>query len=255
MIQPSLLFGALLSILCAGIYFYVGRVLSQKRFAPSDSFLAWQLFVIWWYALAAETLSGAIIGLLAALGIAGLPLFTTFTIVNLLATCVALYGLMFYLLYLFTGNQRLLGPLTLFYIAYFIFLVYYVEASTPIGITVGRWTATLQYQNQIRGPLFIVALLLLVFPQIIGSLVYFSLYFRVESPTQKYRIMLVSWSIIIWFLSGFVASLAGLAQYDWWQVLNRLIALGAAVTIMFAYQPPLWIKRRYSVTSIADEKS
>jgi hypothetical protein len=174
---------------------------------------------------------------------------------NLLATCVALYGLMFYLLYLFTGNRKLIGPLSLFYIAYYAFLVYFVEASSPIGVNVGRWSATLAYQNQIRGPLFLIALSLLVFPQIIGSLAYFTLYFRLKTATQKYRIVLVSWSIIIWFLSAFLARISGLAQYDWWQILSRLIGLSASLTIMFAYQPPVWIKRYFSVTSIAEESS
>jgi hypothetical protein len=255
MIQPTLLFGAILSTVSAGIYYYVGRVLSRRRSASTDAHLAWVLFVVWWYALAATTLSSAILSLLGALGIAGLALFSTFTLVNLLATCVALYSLMFYLLYLFTGNRRLLGPLALSYIAYYILLVYYIQASNPTSVTVERWRATLEYQNQIRGPLFLIALLLLVFPQIIGSLAYFTLFFRVKTVTQKYRILLVSWSIIIWFLSAFLASISGLSQQDWWQIASRLISLSAALAILLAYQPPHWIKRRFGVTSIADEQS
>jgi hypothetical protein len=255
MIQPTLLFGASLSVLSAAIYYYVGHVLSRRHSSSADSRLAWRLFVTWWYALAASTFSGAVLSLLGGFGIVGLALFTTITLMNLLATCVALYSLMFYLLYLFTGNRKLIGPLSLFYIAYYSFLVYYVQASNPIGVNVGRWSATLAYQNQIRGPLFLIAILLLVFPQIIGSLAYFTLYFRVQTPTQRYRIAVVSWSIIIWFLSAFLASISGLAQYDWWQVVSRLIALTASVAIMLAYQPPLWIKRYFSVTSIAEESS
>jgi hypothetical protein len=189
------------------------------------------------------------------MGIAGLALFTTFTLVNLLAICVALYGLMYYLLFLFTGNRRLLGPLTVFYIAYYIFLVYYVLASVPVGVQVTRWNATLEYQNLITGPLCLIVLLLLVFPQIIGSLAYFTLYFRVQSPTQKYRVLLVSWSILIWFSSAFLASIVGLSQQDWWQVTSRLIGLGAALAILFAYLPPPWIKRRFNVSSIAEAEA
>ncbi|HEX9333041.1 MAG TPA: hypothetical protein VF896_14210 [Anaerolineales bacterium] len=255
MIQPTLLFGALLSALSAGIYYYVGHVLSRRHSSIPDSHLAWRLFVVWWYALAASTLSGAGLSLLGALGMAGLPLFTTFTLVNVLAICVGLYGLVFYLLYLFTGSRRILGPLTLFYIAYYILLLYYVQASDPIGVTVERWRATLVYQNQLRGPIFQLALLLLLFPPILGGLAYFMLYFQVKSTTQKYRILLVSWSIIIWFLSAYLANISGLAQYDWWQIASRLISLAASLAIMLAYQPPLWIKRYFSVTSIAEEIS
>jgi hypothetical protein len=177
----------------------------------------------------------------------------TITLMNLLATCVALYGLMFYLLYLFTGNSRLLGPLTVFYIAYYAFIMYYVLASEPVNVVVNRWGAGLVYQNQIRGPLFLIAVFLLVFPQILGSLAYFMLYFQVRTATQKYRILLVSWSIIIWFLSSFIASLTGLSSEDWWQVTSRLIALAASLTILLAYQPPAWAKRQFGVAAIAEE--
>lgn len=255
MIQSTLLFGAFFSAVSAGIYYYVGRMLNQRRLPTTDARLAWVMFVVWWYALASSTLSGAVLSLLVALGIAGLPLFITFTLINLLATCVALYGLMFYLLYLFTGNRSFFGPLTIFYIAYYTLLVYYVQASGPVGVTVNRWSATLEYQNQTRGPLYFVVLFFLVFPQIVGSLAYFSLYFRVQAASQKYRIILVSWSIIVWFLSTFLTSISGLSQRDWWQVASRLIGLGAALAIMFAYLPPSWIKRRFGVASIAEDAS
>jgi hypothetical protein len=255
MIQPTLLFGALLSVLCAGIYFYVGWVLSQRHASSPDSRLAWRMFIVWWYALAATTLSGALLSLLGALGIVGLPFYITITLANLLAICVALYGLSFYLLYLFTGNRNLLSLLTAFYIIYYVLLVYYVQASQPISVSVERWRTTLVYENQLRGPFFLVVLLMLVLPQIIGSLAYFMLYFRVKNATQKYRVLLVSWSIIIWFLSAFLASISGLSDHDWWQVASRLIGLAAALTIMQAYQPPTWVKQRFGVVSIADENS
>ena len=252
MIQPTLLFGATFAFLSAGIYFYVGRVLSRRRQTSSGSGMAWLMFVVWWFALSLATLSGGILSLLGAFGIIGLPLFTTITIINLLTTCVALLGLMFYLLYLYTGNTRLIWPVGLFYFGYYGMLVYFVEASDPVGVTVNRWNATLEYQNAVQGPLLLVVLLLLVLPQIIGSLAYFMLYFQVTAKTQKYRILLVSWSIIIWFASSLLAGISGLSQQDWWQIVSRLIGLGAALTILFAYQPPSWIKRRFGVAAIAE---
>jgi hypothetical protein len=253
MTQPTLLFGAALSILSAGIYYYVGRVLSKRRVASPDARLAWMLFVVWWYALGTSTLVGALLSLLGAFNIVGLPLFITLTQFNLLAICVALYGLMYYLLYLFTGNRRLLTPLTLFYIAYYILIIYYIQSRMPVGVTVGRWNASLEYAQGPGGPVFIVALLLLIFPQVIGSLAYFTLYFRVKNVTQKYRILLVSWSIIIWFMSAFLASIAGFGGQDWWQVTSRLIALSASLAILLAYDPLPWIRRRLGVSSIIEE--
>jgi hypothetical protein len=255
MIQPTLLFGALLSTLCAGIYFYVGQVLRRRRSDSPDSRLAWRLFVAWWYALSAATSSGAILNLLGAFGIVGLPLFTTITIMNFLAICVALYGLVFYLLYLYTGKRGILAPLSIFYIAYYGLLVYYVQASQPISVTVQPWRATLVYQTPLHGPIFSLVLILLLFPPIVGGFAYFMLYFQVKPATQRYRILLVSWSIIIWFLSVFFVSSAGLSDENWWQVISRLIGLAAAFAILFAYQPPSWIKRRFGVAALIEEQS
>jgi hypothetical protein len=145
--------------------------------------------------------------------------------------------------------------LAIFYIAYYLLLIYYIQARIPVDVTVGRWNAGLVFERQAGGPLFYIALLLLVFPQIIGSLAYFTLYFQVKNPTQKYRILLVSWSIIIWFMSAFLASITGIGQQDWWQVISRLIGLGAAFIILIAYQPPFSIQRRFGVTPITEETS
>jgi uncharacterized membrane protein HdeD (DUF308 family) len=99
----------------------------------------------------------------------------------------------------------------------------------------------------------VILIVLLLLPQIIGGLAYFTLYFRVSEVTQKYRILLVSWSIIVWFLSPIIALAGGLAQQDWWQLVSRLIGLVAALTILMAYLPPRRLKQRYGIISLPDE--
>jgi hypothetical protein len=253
MSHPTLIFGAFLSILSAAIYFYVGRTLGQRRVVTPDARLAWTLFGVWWYALAGSTLSTGLLSLLGALGLKSLPLFLAVTQLNLLAICVALFGLLYYLLYLFTGSRKWLVPLILFYLAYYTFLVYYLSASVPVSVSLNRWSTQLVYQQQLSGPLVTVVLVMLVVPQIIGSLAYLSLYFRVKDATQKYRVALVSLSILVWFLSALLAPVAGLSQFDWWQIASRLIGLAATVTILLAYKPVSWIKERLGVMSISDE--
>lgn len=251
--EPTLLLGTLFSIVSAGIYFYVGRSLSQRHVVSPDARLAWILFVVWWYAFAGTSLANAILNLLGAIGLTSLPLFLTFTQLEILAACVALYGLMYYLVYIFTGNKKVLAPLTIAYITYYVLFMYYLNVSVPVSVSIGRWSVGVHYQQQPTGPFFTLMAIMLVFPQIIGSLAYFTLYFRVKEATQKYRVALVSWSIIIWFLSSFIASISGLSQYDWWQILSRLIGLGATLTILMAYQPINWIKNHLGVSSIVEE--
>jgi hypothetical protein len=251
--QTTLLFSALFAFVAASIYAYVGWRLSKRIVASSEAKLAWQSFTVWWYSLAATTFISGLLNLFGAFGLTILPLFVAATYINLLVLCLALWGLLYYLIYLFTGNSQLLMPLAIFYILYFALLVYYITASVPESINVDRWRATLDYRTPLTGPFFVFVILLLLLPQVIGGLAYFTLYFRVTDVTQKYRVLLVSWSIIIWFLSPFIAIAGGLAEQDWWQLVSRLIGLAAALTILMAYLPPRWLKERYGIVSLREE--
>jgi hypothetical protein len=251
--RSTLLFSAFFALAAAGIYSYVGWRLSKRVIASADARLAWWSLTIWWYGLAVTTLIGGFQNLLGVVGLTNLPLFVSATYINILPACIALWGLLYYLVYLFTGNRRLLPPLAAFYTLYYILLVYYTTASIPERVEVGRWNTTLIYHAPLTGPFFVILVVLLFFPQIIGSIAYLTLYFRVTDVTQKYRILLVSISIIVWFLSPYAAFAGGLSQHDWWQFTSRFLGLAAALTILMAYQPPRWLKQRYGIISLGDE--
>lgn len=252
-IQFTLLISTLFSLISAGTYVYIGWWLSKRVISSPEARLAWQSFTIWWYALAVTTAIRSFQNLLGAFSLTDLTLFTTANYINILVLCIALWGLLYYLIYLFTGNSRSLVPLTVFYMIYYVFLVYYITASMPSNVEISRWDTSLAYRNTLSGPLFVILIVLLLLPQIIGGFAYFTIYFRLSDVTQKYRVLLVSWSIIIWFLSPVLALAGGLSEQDWWQLASRLIGLGAAVTILMAYLPPRWVKERYGIISLGDE--
>jgi len=252
-IQFTLLFSTLFALVSAGIYGYVGWRLGKRVVSSSEARIAWQSFTIWWYGLAATTLTGGFLNMLGVFGLTSLSLFVTATYLNMLAICIALWGLLYYLIYLFTGNSRSRVPLAIFYIIYYFMLVYFVMTSIPSNVSVSRWSTTLTYRAPLTGPFFVIILVFLLLPQIIGGLAYFTLFFKVPEVTQKYRILLVSWSIIVWFLSPLIALGGGLAQQDWWQLTSRFIGLAAALTILMAYLPPRWLQERYGITSLNDQ--
>jgi hypothetical protein len=252
-IQSTLIFSTLFALISASIYAYVGWRLSKRVISSAEARVAWGSFTLWWYGLAATTLIGGFQNLFGLVGLTSLSLFVTATYINILPACIALWGLLYYLIYLFTGNRRLLPPLVVFYIIYYVLLVYYTTASIPDSVEVGRWSTTLINRAPLTGPFFVILAALLLLPQIIGSIAYFTLYFRVTDVTQKYRILLVSGSIIIWLLSPYAALAGGLQRQDWWQIVSRLIGLAAALTILMAYLPPHWLKQRYGIISLNDE--
>ena len=252
-VQSTLFLGSLFALVAAGIYEFVGWRLSKRVVPSADARQAWRLFTLWWNGLAASTLINGTLSLFGAIGLTDLPLFLTATYVNLLVICAALWGLLYYLVYLFTGNRRALLPLTIFYAAYYVLLLYYTTASIPSHVEVSRWSAAVAYRVPLAGPFFLMIVALLLLPQIIGALAYFTLYFRVRETTQKYRVLLVSSSIIVWFASPLVALAGRLAEQDWWQLTSRFIGLTAALLILMAYLPPVWLKQRYGIPSLNDE--
>lgn len=251
MVSPTLSASALFAFVAALVYAYVGWRLGQREVTEKAQRAA-TLFSVWWYGLAGTTTATGIMHLTAALDAASLPLFIALTYVNVLVVCVALLGLLYYLVYLFTGRDTVV-PLGVFYAAYYVFLLYYLTAAGPTGVEVTRWRAALAYEQPLMGPLFGVVIALLVFPQLIGALAYLSLFFKVQEATQRYRILVVSLSIVVWFGSALAAAGSGLASNDAWQLASRFIGLGAAVAIYLAYFPPGWVRRRYGVVSLREQ--
>jgi hypothetical protein len=254
-IQSTLIFSGFFALLGAGIYLYVGWRLSKRLVFSAEARLAWQSFTMWWYGLAVTTLIGGLLNLFGALGLTRLPVFVTATYVNLQVSCLALFGLFYYLIFLFTGNSRWFKPLAGLYIVYYILLVYYVTASSPTDVSLERWGASLAYREPLTSPFLIILLVSLFGSQVLGGFAYFTLFFQVPDLTQKYRILLISWSIILWFISPFVGIAAELNEQDWWQLLSRLLGLGAALTILMAYLPPRWLKERYGILSLSEEST
>ena len=252
-IQSTLIFSAVFAVLGAGIYAYVGWRLSKRIVTSLEAQIAWRSFTLWWYGLAVTTLIGGMLNLLGALGLINLSLFVTAAYINLQISCLALLGLFYYLIFLFTGKSGWLKPLVILYTIYYILLVYYMTASNPVRVTLEPWSATLAYRIPPTDPIIVLLVVMLFVSQIIGGLAYFTLYFRVTNSTQKYRILLVSWSIILWFIIPFVGIAAELEGEDWWELTSRTLGLAAALTILMAYLPPQWLKQRYGITSLTDE--
>jgi hypothetical protein len=246
----NLLLTWLLAAATAGFCFFIANRLGSRKLIDSGDKLAWQAFRVWWWGLGATTLLGLLNDLLPLLGLSNLVLYVTVAQINVLIVCAALGGLVFYLAYLFTGRKNLARPIGVFYLLFFLALAAYVFWLQPIGLTVTEGSVALEYAKE-PSPAYLIALILLILlPQLIASLAYFTFYFRVRERAQKYRVALVSGSIFFWFASPLVASMLSLDDLSWWPIASRLINLLAALVIYWAYYPPRFIQNRFGVQSI-----
>lgn len=250
MVMATLAVSAAFGIAEGLVFLYVGREL-RKREVHGEAATAWRLFVLWWFALGALVLVGGLQALAGAAGYASLAWQLAFTYVAVAGIAVGLWGLVYYLLYLFTGSRKVLAPLTVFYAAVLVGLLWFIRVQDPYDVAVNAWSVQLKYRSTVGGAgnLLVVAGVLL--PELLAGVAYGTLFFKVRDPSQRYRIALVSVSIILWFGSSLASNLLRVNTTDAWQVANKLIGLSAALVILAAYKPPTFVRRR-GITGVAE---
>lgn len=231
------------------VYAYVGRVTSLRRIG-GEAQLAVTLFSVWWYTLAAITWSGAGGRLLGYFGVLDIGIHLTILHVALIALSAAFWGLQYYLFYLFTGSKRWLAPITIYYVLLYLSLLYMIIWRQPTGVTIEGTAVTVGYAREVARPLLVALGIAFLLPTVIGAIGYARLFFRVDTPTQRYRIGLVSFTIIIWFSISLIATTTGLNQAPWWQGVSRYFGLVAALLILAAYRPPGFVQRRWGIQPV-----
>lgn len=255
---PNVTTPIVIYLLSAALYAFIGFSLGKKSFADSSDAFAWRAFRYWWFGMAINTMINATSIIVLAAGVDALPLFIVFSITSTLAASVALWGLLTYLVYVFTGKTA--RWLTYFYIAFALFLFYSIYSFQPTGVTLGAWQTSIQYANTPTGAVALIYaiffLLLIAVPPVVGSIGMFMLYFRVKERSAKYRALLVPLGIFALFGLAYLIPLAlypfGVRTGDlpWWPLTIRLIGLLALVVIYWAYYPPAFVQKRFKVSTV-----
>lgn len=243
-VNVPMLVGAALHIVAAGLYAYVGSIMLQRETSGSAR-RAMVMFATWWFALGSmQALSAFRIGLFAS-GIDSLDVFKTLSIVGVLPLVVALWGLLYYLLYLHTGKEGIFWPLTLGYGLLYVYFVYLVVWLNPTAVEFRNFTVLLVNERQLAGAQLQAVMVLLLGPVATASILYGSLFFRLKERMHRYRIGLVSVSFFIWVgVFPVLGIVTGLNKSEWWPLASRALGLLVPILIIAAYRPPAWVQRR-----------
>jgi hypothetical protein len=255
MTQTTLALSIAGTMLTAFLYLYVGETL-RRRPVSSDARLAHGMFVLWWDAIGGIGLLGGIVLLGYMAGVLNVWLYKTYTIIVLLGLFAALWGLQFYLVYLYTGSRKSFPLLGAFYTLLFTALLALVEWnwSKPFVISDDGWQIVTLPKIELNPWAGLVFALVLLGPQVFAAVSYARLYRKTNDPTQKYRIALVTGTIIIWFGSSILGSAAQVSTTLQWQLFSRLVSILGALVILMAYKPPRWVREKYGIRSIKDER-
>jgi hypothetical protein len=241
---------ALSQVVAVAFYLYLGVRLAQRPVSPHSRVPARQ-FAIFWLGLALSAATSCALSFVAAFGSVPLGLETATLYANFVIVLVALWGLLTYLTYLYTGRSATL-PFSILYAVEFGLLLYYASVRGIVGVTVVDGQVGPLYGPNTGGILGAVALLLLVFPEIIAALLYFRLYFRTTDPTVRYRVTLVSWGLFAYFLLNFFGVAPAIGPGLAGVVASRVLLLATIFVVLIAYYPPAWLRERYGVSSVEE---
>jgi hypothetical protein len=239
---------ALVDLVAVVIYAFLGWRFSQRQVAPENRLPVLQ-FSLFWLGLALATLIGAVEGTIAAFTTPSLSLIVTLYYVEILVLCVALWGLVGYLIRLYTGRDYVV-PLTGLYALLYVLLVYFITASSPNAVTVTLGSVGVKYATPVGGPILALLVLILVLPEFIAAILYFTLFFRTHDRTARYRIALVSWGLLAFFGIGSIGIATRLGGGPAAVAIGALVGIVPAFIILLAYYPTRAIRERLGVTGI-----
>jgi hypothetical protein len=254
--RPEILVQGIVALVTGVLYAYVGRLI-LARHVEGEAQLANRMFAAWWMGFAFLEFAIAAFNVPTALGYRDLALYVTFINVILLVIVLALWGLVGYLLYLYTGHQRWFWSLTAGYAILALLVLYLIAWIDPIGLKETQAGVTIDAQRQLPAPYSTAFAVLISGPIVAAAIAYGSLFFRTKEPGPRFRIAMVAGSFIAWFGWSLVSSLTGFSQAHqgelWYTALNSAIGLLAPSLILMAYRPPGWIRERLRLDPPATE--
>ncbi len=251
--DPWTILLALIEFGVAGIYAYIAEQVGGRPVGTAARLAAYQ-FGIWWYGLAAASATSGVEAALVASGALNFPGAITLYLLTVLVDCALLWGLVSYLAYIYTGKNHLL-PLSAFYGAFYLAVLYYVFSLDPDGFVVQGGLPALAYaRKSVGGPLEWFVVFGLIVPEFVAVLLYLSLYRKTTDRTQRYRIGLVSTGISLWFIIDVISSPSASIAPVAWTIAKGLLAAVSGLIVLAAYRPPELFRRKWGVRGI-DEPS
>jgi hypothetical protein len=234
--------------IAVAIYLFLGWHFSQRQVSPANRLPTLQ-FALFWTGLAVVTFIGGVESAAAAYVTPSLPLVVTLYYIEILALCAVLWGLIGYLVHLYTGRNYLVSITALYGLLY-VLLVYYITASAPDGVTVTLGAVGVRYAQTVGGPVLAILALILVVPELLCAILYFTLVFRTHDPTARYRITLVSWGLLAFFGLDFINVAMRLGGSAAAVAVGAALGLVPVVVILIAYYPPRVVRERLGVKGI-----
>jgi len=223
----------------AFVFALVAARLSQGERSEESRF-AHAMFMLWWCGVAAFLATGGLVSALDAAGVESAQARVFLSALGMLTVCSAVCGLVYYVLFVYTGRAGLLLPLVAYYAG--IWCVMIAGLMLDAG-EAARWHRSVVTLAILTGPVVSAAIVAFLVPTIVALALYAGLYRRASSAHQRYRVALATASLIAWFGLALLALALGVQDTPAWEVVGRGLAVAAAAGVLLAYAPPRRVRR------------
>lgn len=228
--EPTLLLGAGLDLLSFVLYARVGQLVS--RAIRRDEAHARDGFAIFWHGVALVNLLQAILILMAVAGRASDGIAEAFWQARIALALGSFGGIVYYLLYIWTGSRRWLFPTALFYITTFLLMMAWMAQSGSPSMKLDAWRVNLDYPTQSEGALYRTVVLMFFLPPALAAASYALVLRHTKEPQRRRRVALVSVSLGAYFTGLLIGYLD--TDFAHWGLVENLIGIAAAVIVMHA---------------------
>lgn len=222
---PTLLVASLLAIVTGAVYLAIGVHYARRAVAARVQ----AYFALYWLGLAFFGLSDGAWSILVPLADPPLALGVTILYLKTIFGSIGFFGLVYYLTYLYRGDERAKVPLAVFYGLAFSLVLYSYVAADPVGQEVQTWRSGLVYAHP-GGAFGTIAVLLLFAPPLLAAIAYARLRSRTTDPRARRRILVTSVALGVFFGTTMLAWLASFAS--WWPLAEKLLALGSGIAVV-----------------------
>jgi hypothetical protein len=238
-------------VLGALVYLYVGHRLRHRPVPPRARLPSLE-FVVWWWGLAADTAIVGVETIAWGFGSLTLALALALEVLLALAVCVALWGLVGYLTYLYRARYRLV-EWSAFYTLVFAMVLLLLFSLDPVGLTGSAGAPTFVYAHYgpADTPALVLFVLALFVPEVIGIILYFSLIRKTSDRTIRFRIGFVTASLAIFFALDLVSLPASVIRPELWSLVRGVIEAGSSLLCLVAYFPPASLQRALKIQAVA----
>lgn len=215
----------------------------QRRPAKGPDRTALMGFVAWWWAMAVYLTLHAALTFAAAIGDVALLAAMAVRLATGPLLALAIWGLTNYLLYLYSG-WRGWAPLVG---GYFVLVALAYDLMSllgdPVGVEVGAYQVTLVHAQEPSGVLFALVLASFGVPIVGASVAYLLLLRHLRDPEQRFRVLLVGVSLLVWVSAGYIGQVAAPEWFRYGSV--TVLGLVVAVVVLVAYYPPRPLQQRW----------